>query len=110
MSSTSIANTGLLHPTEILRAPNYVNVAVLSSGVGQAFDIPAGVQYVYFGANIDFYVKYGSTAAALPSSSLVDGSAAECNPTSRNIGSTNATTGLSVIAAAPGNVTMSWFV
>lgn len=110
MSSTSIAGTGLLHPTNIIRAPNYVNVAVLSSGTGQAFDVPAGVQYVTFGADIDFFVKWGSTGASLPSSSLVTGAAAELNPTTRNIGSTNATTGLSIIASAAGTVTMGWYV
>jgi len=110
MSSTSIANTAL-NPADILRAPNYVNTAVLSSGVGQAFDVPAGCQFVFFGANCDFHVKYGSTAAALPTSSLSTGSGNEINPTARNIGSSNATTGLSVITGTTGGgfVTMSWY-
>lgn len=109
MSSTSIANTGLLHPTEILKVPNYVNTAVLAAGVGQAFDTPAGCQYVAFGANCDFYAKYGSTAAAVPTTSLSTGEGCEINPTARNIGSINATTGLSLISASGGNVTMSWY-
>ena len=110
MSSTSIANTGLLHPTEILRAPNYVNTAVLAAATGEAFDVPAGAQYVSFGANVDFFVKWGSTAASVPSTDYTDGSGSELNPTVRNIGSTNATTGLSLIAVTTGIVTMSWYV
>lgn len=109
MSSTSIAAAGL-NPAAVIRAPNYVNVAVLASSVGQAFDTPAGVQVVNFKGSVDFYVKYGSTGAAVPGASLSTGGGSELNPTTRNIGSTSATTGLSLISASAGTVTMSWYV
>ena len=108
MSSTSIAAAGM-PPSDFLRAPNYVNAAVLASSVGQAFDVPEGAQFVSFKGSVDFYVKYGSTAAAVPTSSLSTGNGSELNPTTRSIGSTNATTGLSVISPSAGNVTMSWY-
>ena len=96
MSSTAIAPTGLLHPTDILRAPNFVNVAVLASSVNQGFDVPTGAKYVSFAGNADFYVKLGSTACLLPTTSVSTGAgngANELNPTVRSIGSTAATTG-----------------
>ena len=108
MSSTSISNSGLLHPTDVLAAPNFINVAVLAAGTGQAFDTPSGASIVTFGASIDFYVKYGSTSAAVPTTSMSTGNAnGELNPTVRNVRSS---TGLSLISASAGNVTMSWFV
>lgn len=99
---------GTLHPTQIAAFPDSIGVAVLAAGVGQAFDVPADAGYVVFGANVDFFAAYGSTAASVSTASSTAG-ISELNPTARNLGSTQACTGISVISAAAGIVTMSWF-
>lgn len=102
--------TGLTHPQDILAIPDYVQQAVLVANTGQAFDVPTGANYVVFGANTDFFARYGSTAASVPTTSSTGSSTnAEMNPTARNVGSTLTTTGLSLVAASAGIVTMSWF-
>lgn len=107
MSSTSIGNSGLLHPTDILRYPNRVATAVLVANTGQAFDIPTGAGIVSFGANVDFYVQYGSTAAAVPTtSSTATSTNSELNPTARSV---SGTTGFSIVGPSAGVVTMSFF-
>ena len=113
MSSTSIKNSGLLHPTDgVPTSPSFVNVAVLGSSVGAAFDTPSGCQYVRFSGTVDFFVAYGSTNALFPTTNISTGAgngANELNPTMRNIGSTLTTTGFSVISPSSGYVTMSWW-
>lgn len=103
--------TGLTHPQDIISTPDTVQRAVLAAGTGQAFDIPALGSYVIFGSNVDFLVRWGSTAAAVPttSSTAVSTDLTELNPTARNVGSTADTTGFSIIAATTGIVTMSWY-
>lgn len=102
--------TGLTHPFDIISSPDYVGHGVLASSVGQAFDTPTGAGFVVFSSNVDFFVRYGSTAASVPTTSSTGSSTnAELNPTTRNIGSTAACTGISVISANAGIVTMSWF-
>lgn len=105
--------SGLLHPTEIIVSPDYVQQAVLVANTGQAFDVPTGAHYCSFAASqsVDFWVRYGSTAASIPTTSSTGSSTnAELNPTARNIGSTAATTGLSVIAGSAGYLTISWYI
>lgn len=103
-------NTGLAHPQDIILYPDTVQQAVLVANTAQAFDVPTGASYVSFGANTDFFVKFGSTGASVPTTSSTGSSTnAELNPTSRNIGSTADTTGYSLIAAAAGIVTASWY-
>lgn len=94
----------------ILQFPDFTQSVVLSSGVGQAFDVPAGMGYVGFSMNADFWVKYGSTAAAVPSTSSTSGTTnSELNPTYRNIGSTAATTGISIAADAATKGSLNWY-
>jgi hypothetical protein len=107
MSSTSIGNSGLLHPTDILRYPNRIADAVLVANTAQAFDIPPGAGIVSFGANVDFYVLYGSTGVSVPTtSSTASSTNGELNPTARSI---SGTTGLSLVSPSGGVVTMSFF-
>lgn len=107
MSSTSIANLGL-NPTDVVRASNHINAAVLSSGAGQAFDVPVGAQFVRFEGTADFYVTMGSTGATAPAVSITNGTAGEIGPLTRNIGSTNATPTLTIASSSDNTVTMAW--
>ncbi len=106
----SIIPIGVLHPTDNLPFPRYVNHCVFAAASsGHAYDVPAGANFVSFSADCNFAVRYGSTAAAYPSSDVTDGSGNEINATMRNIGSTLTTTGISLIAPSSGIVTLSWF-
>lgn len=100
-----------LRTEDILAAPDFIESVVLSSGAGQAFDVPAGMGYAAFSFNADFWVAYKSTGAAIPSSSSTANttSNAELNPTIRNIQSTAACTGISLIAAAPASGSIAWY-
>lgn len=105
-------NSGLLHPTEIIAVSDTVQQAVLVGGTGQAFDVPSGARYCSFAPSLalDFWVRYGSTAASIPTTSSTGSSTnSELNPTTRNIGSTAMTTGISLVAASAGYVTISWW-
>lgn len=95
----------------ILHAPDYTQAVVLSSGVGQAFDVPAGMGFVGFSLTEDFWVKYGSTAAAVPSTSTTAGtSSPELNPTYRNLSSTAKTTGISIVSDAAAKGSINWYL
>jgi hypothetical protein len=101
---------GTLHPTEIVSSPDVVQQAVLAAGTGQAFDVPTGGAYCLFSSNVDLWVRYGSTAASIPTTSSTGSSTnAELNPTARNIGSTLGCTGISIISASSGYATMAWY-
>lgn len=96
----------------ILRTPDFVTNVVLAAGTGQAFDIPAGARYACFAFDSDFWCKFGSTGAAIATSSSTVGSSAlssELNPTVRDIGSSGATTGLSLVSAAAAKGSISWY-
>lgn len=103
--------TGL--PTNsILVAPDYVQGVVLATGSSnaQAFDVPAGMAYVGFSMNGDFWVSYGSTAATIPGTSTTAGTTTpELNPTFRNLRSTQATTGIAISAEQVTKGSMSWY-
>lgn len=100
-------------PTQsILAVPDFVQNVVLAANTGQAFDTPTGMAYVVFSFNADFWAKYGSTSAAIPTSSSTIGSSAlssELNPTARNIQSTATTSGISLIADSACKGSMAWF-
>lgn len=101
--------TGVPTPS-ILQFPDFIQAVVLSSGVGQAFDVPTGMGYVGFSMNADFWVRYGSTAASVPSTSSTSGSTnSELNPTYRNVGSTAATTGISLVADTAVKGSLNWY-
>lgn len=97
---------------DILSSPDFVQNVVLAANTGQAFDTPAGARVVVFAMDSDFWVRYGSTNAAIPTSSSTVGSstwAAELNPTARDIGSTVNTTGISIISASAAKGSLAWF-
>lgn len=94
----------------ILVRPDSVQAVVLAAGTGQAFDVPTGMAYVAFSMDQDFWVRYGSTAAAVPSTSSTSLTTnAELNPTVRNIQSTATTSGISIVSAFACNGSLNWY-
>lgn len=101
--------TGVPTPS-ILQKPDITQSVVLSSGVGQAFDVPAGMGYAGFSMNADFWVRYGSTAAVVPTTSSSAGTtSAELNPTYRNLSSTAGTTGFSMVSDFGAKGSINWY-
>lgn len=102
-------NTGGVNATQILASPDVVQSVVLSSGVGQAFDTPAGAGFVAFAADADIWVRYGSTAAVAPTTTTTGSSGSEFNPTIRNIGSTQTTSGISIYSDSACKGSIAWW-
>jgi hypothetical protein len=101
---------GTRNSAEVISQPDFVQSVVLSSGVGQAFDTPTGAGYVVFSMNADFWVRYGSTAASAPTTSSTSGSTnAEFNPNIRNITSTLACTGISLVSETAAKGSLAWY-
>lgn len=98
-------------PTQsILVRPDSVQAVVLAASTGQAFDVPAGMAYVAFSFDQDFWVRYGSTAAAVPSTSSTSLTTnAELNPTFRNVQSTATTSGISLISEFACKGSLNWY-
>ena len=94
---------------QILGFPDFVQAVVLVANTGQAFDTPAGMGSVLFSMNADFYARYGSTAAAVPTTSSTAATGSELNPTARNIGSSLTTTGISLISESAAKGSLAWF-
>jgi hypothetical protein len=102
-------NTGLVAPGVIIGKPESpITTVVLSSGVGQAFDVPAGKNIASFSLSGDFWVAYGSTTAAVPTTSSTGG-AVELNPTIRFLGSTVSCTGISIISEVAPKGSITWY-
>ena len=99
---------GILHPSEILPAPDFVQPVLLVASSGQAFDTPAGASYVIFSFNADFYVGYGSTAAVSPAASSTGSSGFEQNPTARRLTTANCT-GISLYSDSAAKGSLAWF-
>jgi len=93
----------------ILSAPDYTQGVVLAAGVAQNFDAPAGVGFVNFAFNTDIWVRYNGTAVIPTSSTTLGSSSPEFNPTMRNISSTAACTGVSVISPTTGAGSIAWY-
>lgn len=96
----------------VLGKPDFTQGVVLTTGSSnaQAFDTPAGAGYVNFSFNVDLWVNYGSTVLAIPSSTTTAGtSSGELNPAMRNIGSTQACTGIVLASEYAGKGSISWF-
>jgi hypothetical protein len=105
---------GVTHPLEVLLRPDFVQTYVCTAASSSlAFDVPAGMHYVVFGAQVavDFGVAWGATVATVPATATTAGtSSPEWNPTARNITSTAATTGFAIVALTTGIISMSWYV
>lgn len=67
-----------------LNRPLYVDSVVLTANVAATYTLPTGAKYALFSANADFYVAYSGTAA-VPSSSITNGTAPELNPVLRQV-------------------------
>lgn len=94
----------------ILARPDSVQAVVLAANTGQAFDVPTGMAFVAFSMDQDFWVRYGSTAASVPTTSSTSLTTnAELNPTVRNIQSTATTSGISLISATACSGSMAWY-
>jgi hypothetical protein len=114
MSSTSIWNTGMHSVVDFFpRAPNYVNNTTCAISVASAIQIPVGAAYVRLTGDVDFYVRWGSSAASTAPAS--DGTGSErvnvqAGGIQRNIVSSAGTTAISVITtSASAIVTASWW-
>lgn len=101
---------GTLHPTETPTVSDTIQQAVFVANTAQAFDVPPGGCMVAFASDVNFWVRYGSTGASIPTTSSTGGSTnAELNPLQRNVVSTASCTGYSVISPSSGYFTASWY-
>jgi hypothetical protein len=100
---------GTRNSGEVIARPDFVQSVVLTSGIGQAFDTPAGAGNVVFSLNADFWVNYGNTAAAAPAASSTGSSGSEFNPNIRNITSTLACTGISIYSDSAAKGSIAWY-
>ena len=100
---------GTRNTAEILSTPDFVQSVVLTSGTAAAFDTPSGAGYLSISGNADYWVRYGSTAAAAPSTTTTGSSGSELNPAIRNVGSTLACTGISIYSDFPFKGAISWY-
>lgn len=97
----------IYRPANILLWPDYVNSVALTT-VGQAFDIPDGAGFVEFRSTAAFTAKFGSTGAAIATTSSTAGNAGIVFPAGEPalyaLGSTSDTTGFSILAAVTGGI------
>ena len=115
MASTAISNTGMhSHADFFPRAPNWVNVTQITAASSAAsLTLPAGASYVRLTGDVDFYVKWGSTAVS--TGAVTDGSGSErvnvqAGGVQRNISSTSVTTAIAIMSTlASCAVTQSWW-
>ena len=105
----ALANApAFLRPANII-SPASAFATIALSTTPQQVDLIPFCQVVSFGATANFGVTYGSSSAVFPAASTTIGATqsssaavAEINPTSRNLQSTSATTGLCVIGTTAG--------
>lgn len=105
-------------PGNILTPSDTIQTAVLTT-VAQAFDVPTGAQYAGLSLSSGVaYVAYGSTAAAVPTTSstgsggseVIPSAQAPYGPVMRDLHSTAKTTGISLLAPVAGAVmSISWY-
>lgn len=70
----------------IINQSDYINIAMLTAGIQQNFNMPDEANIVMFSATEDFYCLIGpSVSASIPLGSILDGSASELNPIAREI-------------------------
>lgn len=81
-----------------------VMARALAANTAESITIPADAKYVVLAGTVDFYARYGATAAV--PTDTTDGTASELNPTMRYI---KGKTYISVIAAADCIVTAAFY-
>lgn len=92
--------------TYAIPASSFVNSYELSAGTAETVTIPTGASVVMFSALDNFFVHY-DTVAALPGGDVTDGTAAELNPTVRDIAEF---TTISIVSPTSSNqVTVSFY-
>jgi len=108
--------TGLLHPTDgVPIASDYIqNIVATAGSTTYVFDWPASTAgstgpagFVGFSGNVDFFVSYNSTRAAIPSSFSTGSSGFELNPSFRQIPGDS--TGGSIVCVSSGHVSLSYY-
>lgn len=95
--------------TPIQIRPTYVDVAQITAANAVQIDTPPGARHVMLEGTDTFYATFGSTDAAVPGATVTGGNASELGPTTRNIGSTSQTTGLTLAAGNSCTVTLAWY-
>ena len=89
---------------------DHVDPIVLSANLSQAHPVPAGVQYVLFSFDGDFYARFGESpaiAATLPTVSAADGEGSELNPAARRIPA--GLTHIALISEAPRKGSLAFY-
>ncbi len=90
------------------RAPDYVDNVTIGTSA-KAVTVPSSAAFVLFASDVNFYVRYSTTAAAaLPTTAgdVTNGSGNELNPDMRYL---YGATGLSIIGASTGAVSLAWY-
>lgn len=107
---------GVINPTDRYQTySDSVGTLSLAAATGAAVDVPAQAHFLQAQSDAPFWIRYGSTAASIPSSSSTASSTNSeyvplaAMPLRRNIGSTLTTTGISIIAPTTGIVSLQWF-
>ncbi len=109
MSSTAIAFRGNIS-NDFIHAPNWINATAMGASSAASITIPTGAALVELRGNVDFFVKWGSTAVS--TAAATDGTASEVVTAAsggvrRNIGASTAISIMSTAAAA--TVTQAWW-
>jgi len=88
---------------------NFIDARVLGVATAERHTLPTGAKKVIFSADTNFYALFGDSTvvAAIPAADVVNGSAPELNPESREI--PDGVTHVSLISPAAGIVTLSFY-
>lgn len=87
--------------------PLWVNAHLLAANTAESDTIPSGANMVVITSDVDLYVNCNATAAVTVDTT--DGSASELNPSGYAFLNGNQPTTISMIAAAVGHVTLSYY-
>lgn len=64
----------------------YVDARVLAvAGTAEDWTVPAGCNFAVFSGTANYYVAYGTGAAAVPAADVSNGSASALNPSARRV-------------------------
>ena len=71
-------------PIEYPPMTSWVDNRVLAAGVAETVTVPANCDFIIFGSNAIFYLRYGGTAA-IPGADVTDGTGVEVQPAARMV-------------------------
>lgn len=63
----------------------YINNHALAAATNEQITVPTNARWAFFACNVDVWVRYDGTAAAVPSVDITNGVGQELNPTIRYI-------------------------